>query len=130
MPEFVDIPYSIAFDAQSLVASGGKASPKAVVPQHIESFVVQALAAVGTQDEGDNARHFLIQLETSKTGVWANQGALADLIAGDGRNPGYFLTEAELAGGDVITCNITNANGAIAYTNVQIVLIGRARKKA
>lgn len=129
MAELIDVPYFLSFAAQSLGASG-KASPKVTVPQNLESFVVQAVVAHGTPNTGSNYRHFLMTLESSKTGMWGNAGAMAEIIAGDGRNPGYFLTEAALAGGDVITCHLENVNAAYTYTNVRVTLIGRARKRA
>ncbi len=128
MAAVIDVPYFLTFAAQSVGANGGKASPKVVVPQSLESFVVQGVVAVGTASAAQS-RLFLMTFESSKTGMWGNAGALADLIAGDGRNPGYFLTEAALEGGDVITCHLDNPT-ANAYTFVRVTLIGRARKKA
>lgn len=128
--EIVEIPYYLSFAAQSLGASGGKASPKLTVPENLVAFLCQGVVGHGTQASGDNTRHFLLHFESSKHGMWANAGALAEIICGDGRNPGYFLTEVPLAGGDVITAHLENANAAIAYTNVRITLIGRAQKRA
>ncbi len=128
--EIVDIPFFLAFDVQTLAASGGRKSPKITIPQNLESFVVQAVTAIGSPASTTNYRSFLMHFESTKSGLWANQGALADLIAGDGRNPGYFLTEIALAGGDVVTCHLENANGAVVYDTVNVVLIGRARKRA
>ncbi len=127
MPDLVDIPYFLTFASQTLAASGGKASPKVTVPQNLEAFIVQGVAAVGTASAAQS-RLFLMRFESSKTGMWGNAGALADLIAGDGRNPGYFLTEAALEGGDVVTCHLDNPTGN-EYTYVRVTLIGRARKR-
>lgn len=130
MAQVVDVPYFLAFDVQTLAVSGGKASPKVVVPQNLEAFVVQAVTAIGSPASTTNYRKFLMHFESTKTGMWGNQGALADMIAGDGRNPAYFLTEIALEGGDVVTCHLENANGAVVYDTVHVVLIGRARKRA